>query len=211
MSRRLLALLLTPVLAVLWFTGTGTALAHDELTSTTPSKGATVATAPQEVTLTFSDTVRTTGTAIVVKGPDGAEVQQGSPQVSGAKVTQPLKAGLPAGTFQVVWRAGSADGHPISGNFAFTVTGGASSSSTAATNSAVPPATGSSAASGSGGTVSSSASTSYLSPVPTSQTPTDSTNNQPWLIAGGVVLGLLVIGGVVAMLRTRARGDNADL
>ncbi|WP_265445612.1 copper resistance CopC family protein [Flexivirga meconopsidis] len=213
MRRRLLVLLLVPVLALLWFAGAGKALAHDELVSTTPPKGATLTAAPQQVTFTFSDTVRSTGTAVVVKGSDGAEVQQGAPKVDGSSVTQSLKSGLPAGTFDVVWRVSSSDGHPISGNFSFSVSGGASStsaSSAAASNSVVPPAS-SSATTDGGNTVTSSATTSYLSPAPTSQTPTDSTNNQPWLIAGGVVVALLVIGGIVAAIRTRARDDNADL
>ena len=43
----------------------------------------------------------------------------------GTTVTQPLAGGLPAGAYTVEWRVTSADGHPLSGTFGFTVAQGA--------------------------------------------------------------------------------------
>jgi hypothetical protein len=58
-------------------------------------------------------------------------------QVDGATVVQPLTADLPAGGYTVDWRVTSADGHPLSDRFAFTVAGGATDVGEAA---AVTPA-----------------------------------------------------------------------
>ncbi|RNI25240.1 hypothetical protein [Flexivirga caeni] len=53
--------------------------------------------------------------------------------------------------------------------------------------------------------------TSWATSVPSFQQPTNKTNNEPLLIIAGVVLAILVIGGITALVRLRARGDDADL
>ena len=126
-----LALVLGPV---------GSAVAHDVLAGTTPAPDATVDTAPATVSLEFSDAPQTLGTDVVVTGPAGDTVSDGTPQIAGSTVTQQLAGGLPAGTYTVDWRVTSADGHPLTGSFAFDVArdapvaapvGGASASSDA--------------------------------------------------------------------------------
>ena len=125
------ALLLGPV---------GSAAAHDALAGTTPAPDATVDTAPATVSLEFSDAPQKLGTDVVVTGPDGDAVSDGAPEIAGSTVTQQLTDGLPAGTYTVDWRVTSADGHPLTGSFAFDVArdapaaapvGGASASSDA--------------------------------------------------------------------------------
>ncbi len=95
------------------------AFAHNSLVSSVPADGATVATAPDAVTLTFDEPVGRRFGLVVVTGPGGRKVQQGALQVTGETARQPLGRLGPAGTYRVSWRVVSADGHPVSGAFAF--------------------------------------------------------------------------------------------
>jgi copper resistance protein C len=128
-----LALLVATVLATLGLLAAGTtvAQAHDELVGSTPAPGATLDAAPSDVELEFSGQIQELGTEVLVTGDDGTTVSEGPAQVDGTTVVQPLTADLPAGGYTVDWRATSADGHPLSDRFTFTVT--ASSTDAAAT------------------------------------------------------------------------------
>ncbi|MEO7058911.1 MAG: copper resistance CopC family protein [Lapillicoccus sp.] len=95
------------------------AVAHDVLVSTDPASGATVATTPDAVVLTFDRPALGIGTTIRVIGAAG-DVQSGPPRLVDTTVTQDLVGGAPAGSYRVAWRATSADGHPVSGEFSFT-------------------------------------------------------------------------------------------
>jgi hypothetical protein len=121
----MLAVVLAALLAVT--VGAAPASAHTELTSTSPSDGQTVPSAPEAVTVTFSEPVVSTQTSVVVTGPDG-EVQQGPPQVKGTDLIQPLRSGTVAGRYTVTWRTTAEDGDPISGSFSFAHRGGQPSS-----------------------------------------------------------------------------------
>ncbi len=98
------------------------AAAHDELVGTTPADGTTVATAPDQVVLTFAEPAVALGTQVVVTGPDGASLSQGDAQLVGSTVVQALAAARPAGSYTVDWRVTSDDGHPVTGSFTFTAT-----------------------------------------------------------------------------------------
>ncbi|MFT4165423.1 MAG: copper resistance protein CopC [Microlunatus sp.] len=114
---------LTVVVAVVLFTLYGTsqtAWAHNSLIGTTPSDGAQVEAGPAEVVLTFNEPAISTGTKVLVTGPDGL-VTDGAPRLIDNTVRQDLKPGLPAGSYAVEWRVTSADGHPINGSFSFQV------------------------------------------------------------------------------------------
>ena len=100
----------------------GSATAHDVLVGTTPADGGTVDTAPASVSLELSEAPQSLGTEVVVTGPDRSAASVGAPELAGSTVTQQLAAGLPAGTYTVDWRVTSADGHPLTGSFAFDVT-----------------------------------------------------------------------------------------
>ncbi|MFG3507239.1 copper resistance CopC/CopD family protein [Streptomyces sp. NPDC047821] len=112
----------------------GTANAHAALTGSDPKDGAVVATAPKGVTLTFSEQVAMGDDAIRVLEPSGKRADTGELRdlCSGAVVKYgvDLHAGLPHGTYTVAWRAVSADSHPISGAFTFSI--GAPSKTTVA-------------------------------------------------------------------------------
>lgn len=122
------------------------AQAHDALVSTSPADGATVATPPEEVVLTFNEPALAVGTQLVVRGPDGP-VQRGKPRLVDATVRQAIATGSPAGRYTVTWRVTSADGHPVSGTFSFTATAAGSgvpspsATATAPTTSASAPST----------------------------------------------------------------------
>jgi methionine-rich copper-binding protein CopC len=107
------------------------ASAHNTLVGTDPADGATVATPPTHITLTFDQPAQALGTEIVVLGPDGATVSTGAAELVDSTVAQALAADLPAGAYTVQWRVTSADGHPLSGELAFTATAGAAPAVTA--------------------------------------------------------------------------------
>ena len=96
------------------------ASAHDELESTTPKQGSTVATPPPSITLTFNQPAFKLGSRIRVVGPAG-DVAQGQPVFRDQTVRQPIRPDAPAGDYTVQWQVTSTDGHPIAGTWAFSV------------------------------------------------------------------------------------------
>ncbi|WP_225793194.1 copper resistance protein CopC [Streptomyces aculeolatus] len=124
--RRALGALCAAVAAVLCVLvpGATPAAAHAALTGTDPAEGSVVQEAPQAVSLTFSEAVQLSDDAIRVLDPDGNDVTKGgAAHVDGNSktATTALRPGLPDGTFTVVWKTVSADSHPISGAFTFSV------------------------------------------------------------------------------------------
>lgn len=140
-SLTLLTLLLTT--AVLCSVTAAPAHAHDELVSTDPADGSTLDTAPAQVRLSFAEPPLALGLQVVVTGPSGA-VQSGPPQLRGSTVLQPLRPGAPAGTYGVLWKVTSDDGHPVSGQLRFSVRDGSTSpppTSAVASTAGVAPTT----------------------------------------------------------------------
>lgn len=136
---RVAALLLAVLLGLAAVLATATrADAHNALQGTDPADGSTVATPPTHVTLTFDQPAQALGTEIVVLGPDGSTVSTGTPELVDTTVSQALAAGLPAGDYTVQWRVTSADGHPLSGELAFTAS---AASATAAPETPEPTTT----------------------------------------------------------------------
>ncbi|MFJ3859118.1 copper resistance CopC/CopD family protein [Streptomyces sp. NPDC090085] len=119
-----LALVLAALLATLFATA-APATAHAALTASDPSDGAVVATAPAQVTLSFSEQVAMGDDSIRVLDPQGRRVDTGElrDMCSGSTIRYgtALHAGLPDGTYTVAWQAVSADSHPISGAFTFSI------------------------------------------------------------------------------------------
>jgi methionine-rich copper-binding protein CopC len=98
----------------------GGASAHATLLLTDPVNGAALGRMPTAVTLTFSQPQLGIGAAVSVSGPGGV-VSEGTPQLVDREVRQAIRPGAPHGTYAVVWRTTSVDGHVISGQFGFTV------------------------------------------------------------------------------------------
>jgi len=104
---------------VLATAGATAASAHDTLENTDPAKGSTVKSL-SAVALTFSaDPLGTDGaTVIQVIGPDKKYYETACPDLNGPVVSSPVALGG-AGTYEVLWRVVSSDGHPISGSYTF--------------------------------------------------------------------------------------------
>ncbi|TDB74373.1 copper resistance protein CopC [Micromonospora sp. KC721] len=97
------------------------ASAHAVLVSSSPVASAVVPQAPAEVVLTFSESVRKVTGKIRVIAPDGSRADRGEPVFQGAVVTIPVDQGGPRGTYLVSYRVISADSHPVSGAFTYSV------------------------------------------------------------------------------------------
>ncbi|WP_328949522.1 copper resistance protein CopC [Streptomyces sp. NBC_00184] len=104
----------------------GPASAHAALTGSDPQDGAVVAAAPKAVTLTFSEQVAMGEGSIRVLDPAGkrADTEDAPRDLhsgSTVKYGVSLHTGLPDGTYTVAWQAVSADSHPVSGAFTFSI------------------------------------------------------------------------------------------
>jgi methionine-rich copper-binding protein CopC len=107
-------------------------LAHTHLKSTVPADGSTVATAPAEFVLTFSEPARLT--ALTIQKDGGAEqkiVALPASATAAAKVAAPK---LGNGRYTLNYRVVGADGHVMNGKVTFTV-GAKAAPGTAAPNS----------------------------------------------------------------------------
>ena len=170
------------LLALLGFVGLallgsgGVAAAHNELIGSDPPDGATVATSPARVSLTFDLPVRPGFSTVTVTGPDGSQWQAGSPVESGAVVSAPVRPLGPAGQYTIAYQVLSADGHPVRGAIGFTLTTpgtGAAASPPAADRSGITP------------------------PATAAQTRSGDNPMWPWLVGAGVLL----VAGVAVALR----------
>ncbi|WP_370365890.1 copper resistance protein CopC [Catenulispora sp. GP43] len=115
------------VVAVLVAVAPG-ASAHATVVSTAPGDGQVVATAPSVVSVRFDEPVQMQFGALRVFSPSGSRVDEGSPSHPAGHsdtVEVGLAPKLGRGTYTVAWHVISADSHPVSGAFTFSV--GASS------------------------------------------------------------------------------------
>ena len=94
--------------------------AHATLDHAEPRVGNTVATAPHEVTLWFTQKLEVAFSSITVTNAAGERVDSGKTRVSGSQMSVTLRAGGP-GTYRVNWRVLSVDTHTTDGNFTFQV------------------------------------------------------------------------------------------
>ncbi|GAB2709237.1 methionine-rich copper-binding protein CopC [Microbacterium marinum] len=110
------------VLAALLITASSApAIAHESLTSSSPTEGQQFDTAPQQVELVFTDEVLPQGAEIAVVDDAGEDWVDGEVTIDGSAVTVPLAADMPDAGYEVQWRVVSGDGHPISSTIPFTV------------------------------------------------------------------------------------------
>lgn len=174
--------------AVLLLAPASPASAHDELLGSDPAAGATLDALPGQLTLTFSDAIATDEGAseVAVTDASGASLIGGAPSAQDNVLTQPL-SGEASGEITVLWKVVSSDGHPISGEFAFTVTAPPTPTETAA-----PPTP-----------------TETVAPTPT---PTELTDDMSvdWgatLLANllPVLLGAAILGGAIVAILLAVR------
>ncbi|MFI6015342.1 copper resistance protein CopC [Streptomyces sp. NPDC051243] len=117
-------MLLGTLLVLFLAGGTGSASAHAALRSTDPEDGSLLKSAPRHLTLSFTESVGLLEDSFRVLDPDGRRLRTGEPQHAAegadtARVTLPAR--LAQGTYTVAWRVVSADSHPVSGAFTFSV------------------------------------------------------------------------------------------
>ena len=105
------------VLAILF--ASSLAFGHAQLTASMPADKESLAAAPKEVVLHFSEPVRLTALFVT---PSGGKRQDlaGIPAAQ-AKDFTVAAPGLGEGTYEVSWRALSADSHVMTGSFTFVV------------------------------------------------------------------------------------------
>ncbi|WP_030043865.1 copper resistance CopC/CopD family protein [Streptomyces resistomycificus] len=117
-------MLLGTVLVLLLLGSAGPASAHAALRDTDPADGTVLKSAPRHLTLTFTESVGLLEDSFRVLDPDNHRLRvspaRHAPEGSDtARVTLPAK--LAEGTYVVAWRVVSADSHPVSGAFTFSV------------------------------------------------------------------------------------------
>lgn len=177
------------------------ASAHDELVSTDPASGSTVDALPAQLTLTFNESVSTEQGATEVKVTDaaGTDLAAAHPTVQDNNVVTQQLRGPASGVVTVVWKVVSADGHPVSGQYTFTVAGATTPTPVPTVTVTVTPTP---------------VDTPSASPSPT-LVPTDNTSDTgtawPWIV--GLVILLAVIAAVAYLLvsRSRRRREKAEL
>lgn len=188
------AVLLAAVALVLLGPGTTAALAHDELVGTVPAAGTTARTAPGGVELQLGGAAQALGTQVVVTASDGRVVSQGSPQLRGSTVRQPLTADLGAGDYTVAWKVTSGDGHSLTGTFAFTVAAGADGGGADPASAAPAPGPPGPRGAAPGEAAPSEAAAAR---------PVESSAGDGWLVAGAAA-AVAAVGAVLLRLRRRA-------
>jgi methionine-rich copper-binding protein CopC len=181
------------------------ASAHAKLVSISPADGATVATAPDQVVITFSEDLLATAVRVEVHDAEGVPVTDGAPKVDGAVARQPLVDGLAAGGYSVTYRVVSKDGHPVSGSTTFTARGASVATTTAPS---------------SPGSESPTASTTVpvsTTPVGTGQSsdvradPAVTESGFPWGWAVAALLATVALAAVGLALRRRPQGEGRHL
>ncbi|MFI0204945.1 MULTISPECIES: copper resistance CopC/CopD family protein [Streptomyces] len=122
--RSSIALVLVAAVLALIFAGAGPAAAHAGLSGSDPAEASVLQTEPKHVTLTFTESVSLSDESLRVLSPDNERVNPRPAQHADGKQNTArveLSDKLPQGTYTVAWRVVSADGHPISGAFVFSV------------------------------------------------------------------------------------------
>ncbi|RSN58683.1 copper resistance protein CopC [Amycolatopsis sp. WAC 04182] len=165
------------------------ALAHSELKSSDPARGASLATPPTQIKLTFSGPVTLADdNPIQITGPENASWTVGRAEVAGTVVTAPVKAVGPAGEYTLRYKVTFDDSHASSGSVKFNLSAPAAAPSSQSQPSSQAPAPASSA-----------------SPAPQAgeTTPEDLVPSWVWIVLAVAV----VAAGVVVALRFTRRKD----
>ncbi|HSV04289.1 MAG TPA: copper resistance protein CopC [Phenylobacterium sp.] len=113
-------LLLSVLLAVL---GGGPVLAHARLIRALPRVGATIRGSPQELRLSFSETIEPRRSSVTLRGLGGAAPTGPlALDANDARVVRvPLRERLPPGNYRVDWSVTSRDTHHTFGDFTFSI------------------------------------------------------------------------------------------
>ncbi|MEI7713663.1 MAG: copper chaperone PCu(A)C [Rhodospirillales bacterium] len=122
-SRTATRLFLSAVVAVVSIASGSAAFAHAFPRGASPAADSTVAVAPNEVTIRFSESLEPRFSSIAVIGAGGERLDSGpaySVGGDGKRLGVAVRS-LPPGAYKVVWQASSVDTHQTDGEYAFTV------------------------------------------------------------------------------------------
>jgi methionine-rich copper-binding protein CopC len=108
------------LIALAW---TVPASAHAVLVGTNPKDGASLATSPHTITLTFNENIGTPA-FIAVQSPDGKKVTTSKAKAVDHTISATVTDVGKRGRYAVSYRVVSADGHPVEGTFHYTTTTG---------------------------------------------------------------------------------------
>jgi methionine-rich copper-binding protein CopC len=108
------------VLAGVFAAAAAPAFAHAFVQAASPEPGSTVAAAPREVRITFSEALEPAFSTITVAGPRGfGGAGPARPAGDTHTLAAPLHAPLPPGRYVVRWRVLATDSHTTTGAFRF--------------------------------------------------------------------------------------------
>jgi hypothetical protein len=148
--------------------------AHASLVSIAPADGAQLSTGPTQIQLTFDDTIASQFARVRLTR-DDAVVETAPPTVAGTVVTAAVTEKAGPGAYRIAWQVTSDDGHPVSGEASFTVTGGAAGS------------------------------TSKVTPTYKTPQTTPTTFGHPDHLPGLIMAGILLLGGVALLVYEHRR------
>jgi methionine-rich copper-binding protein CopC len=178
------------------------AQAHDTLLESDPADGATLETSPEAITLTYSADILEVSPLVRITDESGEQLAEITPTVDGPVVTAALEEPLPAGTHTIQWRVVSSDGHPIEGSFTVTVEQDAAAEGEGEGAASEEPTAEESAA---------EEATAEESPAeesaPTAAEDTAGEESGSAMTPILIVLGVVVVGAVVAVLLIVRRRD----
>jgi methionine-rich copper-binding protein CopC len=144
MNRLVASVLLIIGFAIAAVGGTPVASAHATRVATDPVENSELTQSPAQVSAMFNEALQPQFAAMTVVGPDGNLWSTGEPKVDGAVISVGVRPLGPSGIYTVNYRVTSADGHVVSGSWAFrlavsgTGTPGPSASSATPSGDGVP-------------------------------------------------------------------------
>jgi LPXTG-motif cell wall-anchored protein len=114
------------VLLTLGIANAARVAAHADYESSIPKAGETVATAPGQVKIVFTEELKAEGNTIRVKDATGMVADQGNTTLDRSDANRKtvivsLKSGLANGSYTVDWKNAGADGHTEEGSFTFVI------------------------------------------------------------------------------------------
>lgn len=115
---------LTASLVVLLSLGGLPAQSHSQLVDASPRPNTTLTASPRQVLLTFNEELIDLGgrsNVITVTDSRNQRVAVGQTMVTSNQLSVSFSRNLAVGRYTVWWRAVSADGHPISGKYRFSI------------------------------------------------------------------------------------------
>jgi len=102
------------------FVFTTSALAHTGLETSSPENGEVVTEEMREIALTYEGKIEQGGT-LEVSNSNGQSIPVEDVSIADTQMTGTFTNALENGDYTVVWNIIGADGHPIAGEFSFTV------------------------------------------------------------------------------------------